>query len=162
MHHGRWKLPWSDPGAGEEGTFFMFWLQFTGTRLSLAAEAKIQSFAPASRCCLGKVGQGQHLCEPFMTFVEWTCSEIISSIFTRLYSPELLGLLPPCPLKSEQPWVFVFHLFGFFWPNKFNFKSGRGNKKDSAVQNQLKIAFLTLNLLLDLPVLGIYFCNNLL
>lgn len=45
----------------EEGTFFMFWLQLMGTRLPLATEAKIQSFAPASRCCLGKAGQGQGL-----------------------------------------------------------------------------------------------------
>lgn len=35
---------------------------------------------------------------------------------------------------------------------------GGGEKKDPAVQNQLKIAFLTLNLLLNLRVLGIYFC----
>lgn len=128
MHSGRWKRPWLDPGTGQEGTFFMFWFQLMGTMLFLAAEG-----LPWEGGTRGSV-----LCPS----VELTHSELISSVFTWLFNPELLGLLPPCPPRSEQLWVFVFHNFGFFGPNKLNFENERGKKEDPEVQNQLKIAFL--------------------
>lgn len=129
MHHGRWKRPWSDPGMGRRYLFYVL-VAAHGNQVAPGYRGKDSELCTCIQMLPWEGGSGSRTCVSISwPSVEWTRSELISSIFTRLYSSELLGLLPACPPKSEQLWVFVFHIFGFFWPNKFNFKNGRGGKK---------------------------------
>lgn len=119
----------------------MFWFQLMGTRLPLAAEAEMQSFAPASRCCLGKVGHGQHLCERFMSFcgVNVQNSSALSSHgFTAQSSWACCHPVPPNQSSSG----FLCFKFRGSSDSINSILKMRGEKKDPAVQNQLKIAFL--------------------
>lgn len=91
---------------------FLFWLQLMGTRLPLVAEAEIQSFAPASRCCLRKVGQGQDLSERFMTFCRVNTFRTHKLYLHMALQPRAPG--PPATLSPRIRAALNFCV-SYFW-----------------------------------------------
>lgn len=84
--------------------------------------------------------------------VELTCSEWISSGIERHYSPELLGLLPPCPPNQRTSGFILFHLFRFW-------RSWLLEKRSIISKSVNHCCFVRLNCHYGaLTVFGIYFC----